>query len=617
MTGMCGWLGDDSPQHNNQKQLDRMSSLLLPRRTNSKSIILDNEALHISHNNANYHIGKTQGCYAAITGNPTWHDKDIKNISKERGPATALINAYLQHGSKFLSYISGSFSFAILQPDKSYALLAIDKLGIESLKYALLPRSGIIFASTNTAIVAHPEITQTIRNQSIYDYTFFHSIPSPDTIYKDIHKLKPSELVEYKNGKLKTSIYWRPKFNKSSNNPSIDDLKSNLHRSLKDSVKESINGNKSGSFLSGGLDSSTVTGVLSNCSSEECHAFSIGFSEPGYDEIEYARTAAKHFNATIHEYYVTPEDVLKAIPYIAQTYDEPFGNSSAIPTYFCAKIAKQSGVDVLLAGDGGDELFAGNTRYVKQSILEKYNLIPAVFRRHLIEKLFGSSEWPNTIPLLNKVNSYIRQASIPMPARMHSYNFLVRSNLKDIFTDDFLDDIDENYLFSNMENTYNLTDGDSLVNRMLHLDWKYTLADNDFRKVDVMCQNAGIEVKFPMVSDSLISLAEKVPESLKIKDQQLRYFFKYSMQGFLPDKIINKSKHGFGLPFGEWLKNSNALKELVNDNMNCLKNRDIFLSSFIENLIDTHRSGHASYYGNMIWVLLLYELWMQEHTKSV
>ena len=255
-------------------------------------------------------------------------------------------------------------------------------------------------------------------------------------------------------------------------------------------------------FLSGGTDSSTITGILAELQDNPVDSYSIGFGAEGFDEMEYARIAAKRFGATAHEYYLKPDDVLEAIPLIASTYDEPFANESAVPTYFCAKQAARDGVKIMLAGDGGDEIFGGNERYAKQMVFEHYGRLPVFLRNYLIEPVANGIPGGDTLLPIRKLRSYIRQASIPLPERMESYNFIYRQPLDEMFEAEFLASVNPEIPKEMLQDAYFRADSEHPVNRMLHLDLKFTLADNDLRKVSRMCEAAGIEVRYPLLDEA-------------------------------------------------------------------------------------------------------------------
>jgi asparagine synthase (glutamine-hydrolysing) len=327
----------------------------------------------------------------------------------------------------------------------------------------------------------------------------------------------------------------------------------------------------------------------------------------------YARIAARHFGVRLHEYYVTPDDVLAAVPQVAGAYDEPFGNASAVPAWYCARMARQDGKHALLAGDGGDEIFGGNARYAKQKMFAVFDRVPTPLRAlaGTLPKLPGGM----SIPLLRKLGSYVGQARVPMPDRLESYNFLHRTPLAEIFTKDFLSAIDSGAPLAGLREVYLRTASADLLKRMLHLDLKITLADNDLRKVKRMCALAGVDVSFPMLDEALVEFAARVPSALLLRRYELRWFYKHALRNFLPAETLAKSKHGFGLPFGVWMTEHAPLRELACDSLAALRTRGWLKPEYLDRLIQQHRSGDASYYGVMVWVLMMLQQWLDTHGR--
>ena len=324
--------------------------------------------------------------------------------------------------------------------------------------------------------------------------------------------------------------------------------------------------------------------------------------------------AVGKFGNKHYQYYVNFDDVLALIDKIPRIYEEPFGNSSVVPTYAAATLAKQNGVNHLLGGDGGDELFGGNERYTTQKLFGIYGKIPKWLRAILLEPVFLNSVAAAT-PFAKKINSYIKQAKIPMPMRMQTYNILHTQPANSIFDSHYLTDIDVQQPISLLSETYNQIPDASLLNKMLYLDWKFTLADNDIRKVNTMCHAADVEVSYPFLDNRVVDSSTQIPSNLKIKGMRLRSFYKDTFSDFLPSEIISKPKHGFGLPFGVWLKKDPRLQRRVHDALSSLKSRHMFQNQFLDDLIEKHRSEHAAYYGTFVWVLAVLELWLDAHSN--
>lgn len=553
-----------------------------------------------------------QSLFGAYSGSPYWTRADLEGFARSEGMASSIAIGYKRHGMDLLKYLHGPFSLALIDNETHETCLAIDRMGICSLHFAQTDDGGLIFGNSGLSLRAHPGHPKQIRNQSIYDYLFFHVVPGPETIYDGQFKLTPGEFVVVDGkGQVRHQKYWAPTFD----GPTATNrrrLEENLFSLLRQSVARCLPERSFGCFLSGGIDSSTIAGIAS-----EFHApaktFTIGFREPGYDETSFARVTSDHFTTQQSEYFISPGDVVDAVSSLVAAHDEPFGNSSVVPTYFCARMAKSKGVDTLLAGDGGDELFGGNVRYVTQQIFAIYDWIPRSIRNAFIEPIAFNLPGTDRFVLTRKLQSYIRQAKVPMPDRLETYNHLCRTPAEELFDPGFLQSVDVNSPRNQLREIYSAIESQSPINTMLALDWKFTLADNDIRKVNLACEFAGVQVRYPFLDEDLVEFSTCVPAKMKINRFRLRHFFKRAMRDFLPEEVLHKSKHGFGMPFGIWMKTFEPLRELAYDSLASLGHRGIVSSSYISNLIDHHRKSHAHYYGEFIWVLMALELWLQEH----
>ena len=527
------------------------------------------------------------------------------------GLASALAEGHARKGTGVLDSLSGDFAVAVLDARSGEALLAIDRMGARPMYYATVDGT-LVFGSTLDALGGYPSAAPAIDRQAIYDYVYFHMVPGPRTIYARSRRLLPGTFLRWRQESNETGCYWRMRYIEDEERP-FAELKASFLALLRDGVRDAARGAAVGAFLSGGTDSSTVAGMLGEVTGQPARTYSIGFAAQGYDEMHYARIAARHFGTRHHEYYVTPDDVVSAIPRIAAIHDQPFGNSSAVPTYYCAKLAKDDGVEVLLGGDGGDELFGGNERYATQYLYSLYSDLPHALRKGAIEPVLDLL--PAAGPI-GKVQRYVRNASMPMPARYDNYNLLERFGPAAVFTPDFLDAMDRTLPSAQWAQSYHSAQASSLTNRMLALDLKYTLADNDLPKVARSCELAGVEARFPMLGDALVAFSARLPPELKLKRTRLRYFFKKSLRGFLPSEIITKTKHGFGMPFGPWLQAHRPLREIALDSLADLKQRRIARPEFIDELTSVHMPAHAKYYGTMVWVLMMLEQWLRQHRAA-
>ena len=511
---------------------------------------------------------------------------------------------------EFYQRISGQFSLLICESNEAPILLA-DHIGSKPCYYHA-QGSDIFVSDSLAAIKSHPAVTFEINKQALFNYIYFHCIPAPTTVYLDTYKLEPGKAVKlYEHGQASHELVYSPVFATSlkDSNTALSDCLQTIEKAVKSHAKGKV-----GAFLSGGLDSSTVAGMLAKVQPEKAKTFSIGFEVKGYDETEYALITAKHFDTQHQVLYLKPEEAAKEFVKVAQYFDEPFGNSSAMAAYFCARFAKQQGIDVLLAGDGGDELFAGNERYAKQKVFEHYYRLPA-FLGGTLNVLFNNG-LTRKIPGLKKVASYLAQARVKLPARLQTHNFVNQLGLENIFPAEFLSQVDAGMPVQQLQTRFAECKSADPVDGMLFLDWKFTLADNDLVKVGKMCELAEVEVRYPLLDKHIVDFSCTIPAQVKLPGSALRDFYKNACKGFLADETLNKSKHGFGLPFGAWMKENKALQDLTEEALNSFKQRNIVKTSLIDQAMEAHKSVHTGYFGELIWIMVVLELWLQKEASD-
>lgn len=525
-----------------------------------------------------------------------------------------VIDAWLQvferAGGQGLADVAGDFSVALAMPD-GRIVFAIDRFAVRTLCYRV--SDGKIELAPRADQLA--DSAQAIDPQAIFDYLYFHAIPSPRTIYQNVLRLPPGHFGVFHNGSLSIQPYWKPVFAEGQG-ASFDTLRDEFRGLLHNATARQLDGGKAGCFLSGGTDSSTVAGMIGEVTGKPAATYSIGFEAEGYDEMEFARIVARHFKTEHHEYYVTPDDLVRSIPEVARSYDQPFGNSSALPAYYCAKMAKEDGITRILAGDGGDELFGGNTRYAKHRIFDLYQCAPGLIRKGLIEPIIGMPGAAG-ISLLRKAASYTEQANTPMPDRLEMYNLIKRLGIERVFSKQFLEQVDLQAPLNQQREVWASPETGSATNRHLAFDWRYTLAESDLPKVLGTTRLAGIDVGFPMLDSELLAFSMRLPVDYKLKGTKLRWFFKEALRGFLPDEVITKKKQGFGLPFGVWATRHEALRKLATTSVTGLVERGILRQEFVDELLGKHLYEHPGYFGEMIWISMMLEQWLQGHAPDM
>ena len=544
---------------------------------------------------------------ALTLGNPRFTDSTLAELARAQGPQAAWQAALIAGAAAAARSAEGDFAVG-LRDAQDRVFLAVDRFAVRSLCYRLID-GQLHFAERADTLAALPPAAP-IAPQALFDYLYFHVIPSPRTVFDGVHRLPPGHCAWFEGGRLSVTPYWQPRFDEGGP-ADFQTLAGEFRQQLRQAVAAQLDGGKPACFLSGGTDSSTVAGMIGEAAGRPAATYSIGFEAEGYDEMAYARIAAKRFGCEHHEYYVTPDDLVRSIPAVAAHYDQPFGNSSVLPAYYCAKMAREDGVTKLLAGDGGDELFGGNARYAKQRVFGVYDAVPAGLRRGLLEPLLERTPL-GSLPLASKGRSYVEQAKVPLPDRMQMYNLLLRLGIQEVFTPEFLAQVDPLDALRQQQAVWQQVPQASALNRMLAFDWRYTLAEADLPKVIGSTGLAGIQVGFPLLDAQLVDFSMRLPTHYKLKGLKLRWFFKEALRGFLPDEILVKKKQGFGLPFGVWATRHDKLRALATDSLQSLAGRGIVQPAFIRALLDKHLAAHPGYYGEMVWILMMLEQWLRQ-----
>jgi len=545
-------------------------------------------------------------------------DSDLYSpvISNETSAAEAIARLYLSEGPLFLHKLSGAFALAIWDVKTGTLMLAVDRFGIKRLCYAQTD-SEIIFATRPSAIFASNRVQKNVDLSAITEYLVYNVVPIPRTAFAGIARVAPGEYVLWTEKGATKTRYWDMRYPENDRRPNhalSEELLSRMEAAVQVTSAD-LNLSTTGCFLSGGTDSSSILGLLTRLYSARVNAFSIGFSEDRFNELQYAHLAAKHFQAQHFEDKLGPVEARNVVDKIVSTYDEPFGNSSAIPTYWCAKLAREHGMEVLLAGDGGDELFGGNERYREEQIFDFYQRIPNSARRWLIEPaVFGSSL---TVGPFGKAKNYIRRCNTGNPDRYFRWRLLRRFSPDLVLGSDMPFRNGHSDLLTTARSHYGSAPAKTELNRLLYVDVKMTLGDDDLPKVTQTAEMAGLRVRFPYLDHKLAEFSGRLPAALKVRLLEKRYLFKRATRNLLPEAILKKKKHGFGLPIGFWLKSDPHwhawAKEVLYDPRTY--QRGYFRREFVEQLFSDMQQDETPYFGDLLWVFLVLELWHRQHVE--
>jgi asparagine synthase (glutamine-hydrolysing) len=545
----------------------------------------------------------------AAIGSPRFESSSAAAAASRGDAAAGWLELYREFGAGMFDKAHGAWSVVILDLAERSAIAAVDRFGIRPLCYRV--DAGTVAIASRADEV--PGAGRDIDPQAIFNYVYHHVIPAPRTIFRNVARLEPAHWLAATSRGAEVERYWRPEF--APTELPFTQRRDDFIATLTKAVSDQLAAGSVGCYLSGGTDSSTVAGMVARVTGAPVKTFSIGFNAAGYDEMHYARIAARHFGTDHHEYYVTPRDLIEHIPKVAEFYDQPFGNSSALPAFFCAKLGHDDGVVRMLAGDGGDELFGGNSRYASDRVFAAYGRVPAVVRRALIEPIALASG-TRSVPLIRKGSRYVEVARMSVPDRLQRYNLLMRIGPANVFAPEFLATIDPEEPHRRELTTFDDIAAGAELDRTLVYEWKYILADNDLPKVTGTATLGGVDAAFPLLDDRLVELSLALPVDLKVRGGKLRYFFKEALRGFLPDEIIAKKKHGFGLPFGVWVTGEPALREAAHEAIESLERRGLIRSELRRDLFDRRIGEHAGYYGEMIWILMMLERWLERRATA-
>ena len=529
-----------------------------------------------------------------------------------------VIHLYEEEGIEGVKRLSGMFAFAIWDERVQALFLCRDRLGIKPLVY-YLGGDSLIFASEIKGIMQDPDVPRKIDWDALGLYLTFNSITAPYTIFKGVRKLRPGHILTFINGKTEEKEYWN--IDGRSDETVQKDFatqKDGLFKLLEDAVRmRMIADVPLGAFLSGGIDSSIIVGLMARNSSKPVKTYSIGYKDmPMFDETEYAREVAVLNNTDHHEIKLDSQDVIDAIPHVLDSFDEPFADSSAVPMFV---VSRETGNDVkvALSGDGGDELFAGYRMYAGEEWYSRYSLIPSLIRRQIIEPLFLSL--PDSRD--KKIPDYIRRAKkffrgakcATFEERFFAWNEIFSRDLrKGILTKSGNADYDlGKRLLSERLNERN----DDNLNRMLYADVKESLPGDMLKKVDAMSMLNSLEVRVPFLDHRVCEMAFAISGDHKIKNGKGKYILIETFKDILPESLYNRPKWGFEMPVSKWLKSD--LRYLIDEYLSreVIVRQGIFDYDVIKNLINNLISNRTDT-SWQIWNLIVFQVWYSRYMEG-
>ncbi|MEW6621274.1 MAG: asparagine synthase (glutamine-hydrolyzing) [bacterium] len=514
-----------------------------------------------------------------------------------------IVHLYEEMGTKCVERLNGMFGFALWDKKRNSLFLALDRIGIKPLHYVVV-NNQFIFGSEIKAILVHPDVNREIDLSSLDKYLTYEYIPAPNTIFKGIKKLPPgSFMIINPAGEIKTEQYGDINFSYDEKLKEEEGYQEELLSLLKASVKRMlISDVPLGVFLSGGIDSSTITALMSELVPGQVKTFSIGFEDRSFDESGYARKVAQYFGTRHYEEILSPNKLIELVPIIADVLDEPLGDASIIPTYLLSQFTRQY-VTVALGGDGGDELFAGYPTYPAHRLAHSYEKLPGFLREGMIEKIIKKLPVSTSnISLDFQAKKFI--SGIPYSPEIRNYIWLGSFSpieKKDLLSNEICDILKTTNSFEDIEMYLAKTKTEDFLDRLLYLDMKFYLQEDILVKVDRASMANSLEVRPPLLDHTFVEYVANLPHQLKLKGLTTKYIFKKAVKHLLPKGIASRKKKGFGIPVAKWFKNE--LKGFVLDIFaeSKIKKEGFFNYSYINRLLNDHfenkkgnRSGYIS-----------------------
>ncbi|HBT88876.1 asparagine synthase (glutamine-hydrolyzing) [Desulfobacter sp.] len=520
-----------------------------------------------------------------------------------------ILYLYREYGEECLQYLRGMFAFAIWDTDTSSLFLARDPIGKKPLFYYINGES-LIFASEIKSILEDTSITRQINYEAFYDYFKYQYIPDPKTIYKNIFKLKPGHYLKCTKNGIEEKEYWDVSF-KEDSSCSIEQAKEQFLEILTESVKlRMISDVPLGAFLSGGIDSSGIVALMAGLQDHPVTTCSIGFDSEVYDEIRFARTVADLYHTDHNEFTVKnkAEQILKDLAF---HFDEPFADSSAVPTYYVCKLAREK-VTVALSGDGGDENFAGYEKYYIDDIENRIrNRFPEWMRKSLIHSLAKIlSPW--NASMMRKGHTLLNTLSFDSDYGFYLTNTQFEQSLWDrVINQEISRNIGDYDPFSVTRAYYNKADTDNHLSKILYTDLKSYLPGDILVKVDRMSMAHSLEVRAPILDKNVIAFAASLPARLKYRQGEKKYIMKQAFAKVLPDSILYRKKMGFSVPLDDWFRGE--LKELASSTLFSAESGlgNFFNMEEIKRIWEIHQSEKRNY-SAVLWSFLMFELWYKQ-----
>ena len=627
MCGICGTVYRDRQRPVDKKELERMCRIITHRGPDDEGYYVhQNAGLGMRRLSIIDLVSGAQPIYnedrscAIVFNGEIYNYPQLKKTLHAKGhrfythsDTEAIIHAYEEYGTACPAHLNGMFAFAIWDIRRQQLFIARDRMGIKPLYYYADPHR-FCFGSELKSILQASDVPRRVDYKGLDNFLTFEYIPSCSCIFADIKKLLPAHYLVYKDGQVRTERYWdvsyRPIYR------SDDQLASEFVEILSDAVKIRLMSDVPlGAFLSGGLDSSTIVALMNRASESTVKTFSIGFDDRTYNELPYARQVAQRFGTEHHEEFIRP-NVVDLTEKLLHHLDEPFGDFSIFPTFLVSEMARKY-VTVVLSGDGGDELLAGYDTYIADRLAQRYQKIPRLIRRGLIESVIN--RFPPTDKkkgLINRSKRFIE--GLRLDDRLQHVRwmiFLQEAEKQQLYHPDFSAALRDESPYDFILQNFSRASSFARLDQQQYVDLFTYLVDDILVKVDRMSMATSLEARVPFLDYRFVEFAATIPDYQRLKGKVSKYALKRSMSGILPDSIIHRGKEGFSIPIKNWMKAE--LKPMMLDALSeqRIKESGFFDYSSVQSLIQQHLNGTENH-SHRLWALMVFQIWYEQYIKT-
>lgn len=532
---------------------------------------------------------------------------------RTRTDTEVIIRAYERWGKDAVRRLRGMFAFAIWDRRKRALVLARDRVGKKPLFYTV-QGSRVLFASELQALLMHPDVPREVDYGAVDEYLSWGYVPGPRTALRGVRKLLPAHLLTVDLSgdalALADERYWNLAYT-----PKLAISEEDAARELRERLTEAvrlrmISDVPLGAFLSGGIDSSIVVGLMAQLSGRPVKTFSIGFKEAAFNELEHAKRISRKWSTSHHEHVVEP-DALAVLPMLVRHYGEPYADSSAIPTFYVSKMTRE-GVTVALNGDGGDESFAGYDRYLANSIAERMQRVPgSAASAKALSRMLPDSVDPRSN--MRRVRRFLDAASNPMADRYARWvSYFGEAAKRELYTGELRATLNAQRPVAWLAGLFEDASGLDPIDRAMSVDVRSYLPYDLLVKVDITSMANGLEARSPFLDHVVMELAASLPSDLKRRGRESKYLLKRAFADLLPPENVQRRKMGFGVPVGEWFRG--PLRGLLEDALLSAqaRGRGLFNQRAVSALVDDHlaRRSDNSF---QLWALVMLELWFREY----